>query len=464
MSSIPSKLTPKEIWQNAKAELELQLPRATYDTWLRDAHCIAYEDGEFVIGVSNSFAVDWLNSNNLRPLIKRTLARLQGQAVEIRFVVRPQRVRDETTKPAPLLETITDTDAPAKAEVPGNGHQQLNSRYTFATFVVGNSNRLACAAAQTVAERPGRAYNPFFIYGGVGLGKTHLLHSIGHATRQRGYQTLYVPAEGFTNDFIESLRHDDPETFRGKYRTIDVLLLDDIQFIAGKEGTQEELFHTFNALYMAGKQIVLCADSMPDHIAALEKRLRSRFRSGLCVDLKPPNLETRLAILQAKVEAGGWPAVPHEVLQMIARQVPGSVRRLEGALNRVMAQAEVLGMPLTVDMAEAALQDWIPQQPAASPATILALVAAHFGVTVEELQGSGRSRHISLPRKVATLLLHEEAALNLSQTGRHLGGRDHSTVRYSLDDIRELLEADAELRRQVEALREELRMPVVVRR
>ncbi|MDH7487001.1 MAG: chromosomal replication initiator protein DnaA [Anaerolineae bacterium] len=463
MSSSPPKLAPKEIWQNAKAELELQLPRATYDTWLREAHFIAYEDGEFVIGVVNSFAVDWLNSNNLRPLVKRTLARLQGQAVEVRFVVRPQRVRDEAARPAPLLETFSDTDASAET-VPGSGHQPLNPRYTFATFVVGSSNRLACVAAQTVAERPGQTYNPFFIYGGVGLGKTHLLHSIGHVTQQRGYQTLYTPAEGFTNDFVESLRRGDPEAFREKYRTVDVLLLDDVQFIAGKEGTQEELFHTFNALYLAGKQIVLTADSMPNHIAALEKRLRARFQSGLCVDLKPPNLETRLAILQAKVREGGWPAVPHEVLLMIARRVPGNVRHLEGALNRVMAQVEVLDLPLTVEMAEAALQDWIPSQPSASPATILDLVAAHFGVTVEELQGEGRSRRISLPRKVAALLLSEESALNLSQVGQHLGGRDHATVRYSLSEIHKALEADAELRRQVEALREELRLPVEIRR
>lgn len=463
MSSSPPELTPKEIWQNAKAELELQLPRATYDTWLREAHFIAYEDGEFIIGVANSFAADWLNSNNLRPLIKRTLARLQGQAVEVRFVVRPQRARDETDRPAPLLETASHTDASAET-APGNGYQPLNSRYTFATFVVGDNNRLACLAAQTVAERPGQAFNPFFIYGGVGLGKTHLLHSIGHVTRQRGYQTLYTPAEGFTNDFVESLRHGDPEAFREKYRTVDVLLLDDVQFIAGKEGTQEELFHTFNALYLAGKQIVLTADSKPDHIAALEERLRSRFRSGLCVDLKPPDLETRLAILQVKVKERGQPAVPPEVLLMIARQVQGSVRRLEGAMNRVMAQVEMLGLPPTVEMAEAALQDWIPPQPAVSPATILDLVAAHFGVSVEELRGEGRSRRISLPRKVAVLLLSEESALNLSQVGQHLGGRDHSTVRYSLSEIRKALESDAELRRQVEALREELRLPVEIRR
>jgi chromosomal replication initiator protein len=288
-TSTPNQATPKEIWQNAKADLELQLARATYDTWLRGAHFLAYEDGEFIIGVSSSFAADWLNSR-LHPLIKRTLCWLKGHAVEVRFVVQPKRVRDDLSRPAPLLETVSP------------------------------------AAAKT-----DQAYNPFFIYAGVGLGKTHLLHSIGHEARRRGYGVLYVPSEGFTNDFVESLKNGSPEAFREKYRTIDVLLLDDVQFIAGKNSTQEELFHTFNALHMAGKQIVLSADSMPDHIAALENRLSSRFKSGLCVDLEPPGLETRIAILQMKMEDKGWSAVPDDVIESIAQRLPGSVRRLEGA-------------------------------------------------------------------------------------------------------------------------------------
>ncbi len=461
-ASAPNQATPKEIWQNAKADLELQLARATYDTWLRGAHFLAYEDGEFIIGVSSSFAADWLNSR-LHPLIKRTLCWLKGHAVEVRFVVQPKRVRDDLSRPAPLLETVSP--AAAKTDhVAGNGHQMLNARYTFETFVVGNSNRLAHVAAQTVAERPGQAYNPFFIYADVGLGKTHLLHSIGHEARRRGYGVLYVPAEGFTNDFVESLKNGSPEAFREKYRTIDVLLLDDVQFFAGKNSTQEELFHTFNALYMAGKQVVLSADSMPDHIAALEKRLSSRFKSGLCVDLEPPGLETRIAILQMKMEDKGWSAAPDDVLESIAQRLPGSVRRLEGALNKVLAQAKVMGEPLTVALAEAALRDWIPQQPAMGTEAILSLVATHFDVTVESLKGRDRGKHIMLPRQAAILLLHEEAALSRSHIGRLLGGRDHSTVSYALKRIIRLLETDAGLRRRVQALRQELRVPVVVPR
>jgi chromosomal replication initiator protein len=273
-----------------------------------------------------------------------------------------------------------------------------------------------------------------------------------------------VPAEGFTNDFVESLKNGSPEAFREKYRTIEVLLLDDVQFIAGKNSTQEELFHTFNALFLAGRQIVLSSDSMPDQIAALEKRLSSRFKSGLCVDLQPPGLETRLAILERKVEARNLPALPQDVLHLLAQRLPGSVRRLEGALNLIIIQAQVAKEPLTVALAEAALSGWIPQEPAASPEDILSLVAEGFALTVDDLTGSGRSAHVARPRQVCMLLLHEEAALSRSQIGRLLGGRDHSTVSYGLERIRKLLESDAELRRRVRMLREELRVPVVAAR
>jgi len=243
-----------------------------------------------------------------------------------------------------------------------------------------------------------------------------------------------------------------------------VLLLDDVQFIAGKNSTQEELFHTFNALFLAGRQIVLSADSMPDQIAALEKRLSSRFKSGLCVDLQPPGLETRMAILQRKREAKGLPAVPDEVLDLLARRLPGSVRRLEGALNLVVIHSQVAQEPLSVAMAESALSGWIPQEPAASPEDILSSVAEGFGVTVEELKGPGRSARVARPRQVGILLLHEEAALSRSQIGRLLGGRDHSTISYGLERAGKLLEADAELRRRVRMLREGLRVPVEVSR
>jgi len=459
-ASSSSSTTPREVWQNAKADLELQMARATYDTWLRQARFLAYEDGEFLIAVTSAFALDWLN-DRLRPLIKRTLARLMDRSVDVRFVTSPRVERDDLTAPAPLLESVSSTPAAAQQDLfSGSGHQMLSPQYTFESFVVGKSNRLACVAAQTIADNLGNSFNPFFIYGGVGLGKTHLMHSIGHEARRRGKSVLYVPAEGFTNDLVESLKNGSPEVFREKYRTVDLLLVDDVQFIAGKSATQEELFHTFNALFMAGKQIVLTADSMPDQIAALEKRLSSRFNSGLCVDLRPPGMETRMAILQRKTEARGLSPLPEEVLGVIARRLPGSVRRLEGALNLVVIQSQVTQRPLSAALAEAALSGWIPLQPAVNPAELISLVAAEFGVTVEELKGPGRSRRVTLPRQVAALLLHEEASLNRSHIGRLLGERDHSTISYTLERMADLLDADANLRFRVQSLREALRVPV----
>ena len=461
-ASSPNSTTPREVWQNAKADLQLQMARATYDTWLRDARFLAYEDGEFLIAVTSAFALDWLN-DRLRPLIKRTLARLMDRSVDVRFVTGPREVPDYVTAPAPLLESVSAPSAPYQVDpVSSNRDQLLNPQYTFEGFVVGKSNRLAYVAAQTIAENLGNSFNPFFIYGGVGLGKTHLMHSIGHEARRHGKSVLYVPAEGFTNDLVESLKNGSPETFRDKYRTVDLLLVDDVQFIAGKSATQEELFHTFNALFMAGKQIVLTADSMPDQIAALEKRLSSRFNSGLCVDLRPPSMETRMAILQRKSEARGLSPLSQEVLDVIARRLPGSVRRLEGALNLVVIQSQVTQQPLSAALAEAALSGWIPLQPAVNPKDLISLVAADFGVTVEELKGPERSRRVTLPRQVAALLLHEEASLNRSQIGRLLGERDHSTISYTLERMADLLEADANLRRRVQSLREALRVPVGV--
>jgi len=472
-TSAPKPTTPKQIWQNAKADLEIQLARATYDTWVRDTQFIAYEDGEFVIGVSSSFALDWLNTR-LRPVIKRSLSRLADRSVDVRFVAQTKPARSSDRTSAPLLQTSSQSHSAAlspelQSELVdalgprARSGQRLNDLYTFENYVVGDSNRLAYVASRTVAEQPAQAYNPIFLYGGVGLGKTHLLHSMGHEARRRGRNILYVPAEGFTNDYVESLRHGSPEAFRDRYREVDMLLLDDVQFIAGKPGTQEELFHTFNALHMSGKQVALSADSMPDQIAALEKRLSSRFKSGLCVDLRPPGVETRLAILRHKCEAMGYGVVPDEVLDFISRRLPGSVRRLEGALNRVVIQSRVSQRPLSIKLAESALSDWVPMQSAAGSQDILDLVASNYDVTVDDLKGRGRAQRIALPRQVATILLHEEGGLNRSQIGRLLGGRDHSTVSYGLARVNELAEADADLRRQLRQLREQLRVPVMVK-
>ena len=336
----PTPRQPKEIWDIARSQLRLQLPRSTYETWVRDTSCLAYEDGAFVIGVANAYAKDWL-SLRLRPLIKRALVGIIGQAVDITFIVQPVRLDDAPdAAPIPLLnyERVADeavADETRLFEPSSNHGANLNPRYTFDAFIVGSSNRMAHAVAQSVAERPGTAYNPLFIYGGSGLGKTHLLQAIGQVVQASGKRALYVTSEVFTNEMIGAIRTQTTEEFRAKYRTIDVLLLDDVHFIGGKEQTQEEFFHTFNALHTANRQIVLTSDRPPQAIATLEDRLRSRFGWGMIADIQPPNLETRIAILMTKAASLGQ-RVPDDVLALIAQRAHKNIRDLEGALTKVL--------------------------------------------------------------------------------------------------------------------------------
>ncbi|MCS7217343.1 MAG: chromosomal replication initiator protein DnaA, partial [Candidatus Bipolaricaulota bacterium] len=297
-------------------------------------------------------------------------------------------------------------------------------RYTFDSFIVGPGNRLAHAACMAVAERPARAFNPLFIYGGVGLGKTHLLHAVGHLCIASGLQTLYVSAETFTNDLIEAIRTQNTESFREMYRTVDVLLVDDVQFIAGKESTQEEFFHTFNALYGNGAQIVVSSDRPPRAMATLEERLRSRFEWGLMVDIQPPELETRVAILRRKATEMGVD-LPDEICFLIARRFQNNIRELEGALNRVVAVATLTQQSLTPELALQALEDMAAHaRPQVKPEDILQAVAAFYGVTLDELAGPGRSQTVVRPRQVACYLLRQEAGASLPQIGQWLGGRD----------------------------------------
>lgn len=340
-------------------------------------------------------------------------------------------------------------------------NQALNPRYIFDTFVVGSGNRLAHAAAQAVVERPARAYNPLFLYGGVGLGKTHLLHAIGNACQERGLSVLYVSSEEFTNDLINAIRTHTTPAFREKYRSIDVLLIDDIQFIAGKESTQEEFFHTFNHLHGQDKQIILSSDRPPKSLVTLEERLRSRFEWGLTADIQPPDLETRLAILRSKAERNGR-YVPDEILNMIANRVQSNIRELEGALNRVMAFSELSGMPVTAQMAEMALADFLPPRSDVRPERVLDLVARSFNTSTEKLLGRDRSREIALPRQIAMYLLREEANVSLPQIGQALGGRDHTTVMYAIEKVSDLLERDDRLRRRVVEIRRQLYSPAAV--
>jgi len=468
---------PKEIWDIARSQLRLQLPRSTYETWVRDTTCLAYEDGAFVIGVANAYAKDWL-SLRLRPLIKRALVGIIGQAVDVTFIVQPARLADAPdAAPIPLLAYERAADDGATREVaarevvadesrmfdPASLHgANLNPRYTFENFIVGSSNRMAHAVAQSVAERPGTAYNPLFIYGGSGLGKTHLLQAIGRVVQTAGKRALYVTSEVFTNEMIGAIRTQTTDAFRAKYRTIDVLLLDDVHFIGGKEQTQEEFFHTFNALHASNRQIVLTSDRPPQAISTLEDRLRSRFGWGMIADIQPPNLETRIAILQTKAATMGH-RVPDDVLTLIAQRAHKNIRDLEGALTRVLAHAELFKRPLNAALVEDALAYLMPAQTKLTPETIMQIAADYFGIAVSDLINRGRSAPIALQRQIVMYLIREETGTSLPQIGLLLGGRDHTTVMHGIEKIAADLAKDADLSRAVSELRNRLYEPIPVR-
>jgi chromosomal replication initiator protein len=433
-------------WQAALGQLQMELPRAAFDTWVRDAEYLTYEDSTFIIGVRNAYARDWLE-DRLLATVKRVLTGILGKTVDVRFVVwqgDPQVEAAEPVLPVTRLVPTTGTPPPS-----------LNIRYTFETFVVGPGNRLAHAAAQAVAESPAKAYNPLFLYGGVGLGKTHLLHAVGHDCIAAGLNVLYVSSEDFTNDLVNAIRAHNTAIFRERYRRIDVLLIDDIQFIAGKESTQEEFFHTFNALHGQDKQLVISSDRPPRSMVTLEERLRSRFEWGLTADIQAPDYETRLAILGSKADRANR-QIEADILELIAHRVQSNIRELEGALTRVLAYADLSGQPLTMELVDMALGELAVRSGTVTAVDILAAVAERFHVEEEQLISRSRTKEIAHARQVAMYLIREETAISLPKIGNTLGGRDHSTILYGCDKIRDQLETDETLRRDVMAIRERL--------
>lgn len=442
----------EQAWHAAVGQLQMEMPKASFDTWVRDTEFLSYEDGSFVIGVQNAYARDWLQSR-LASTVTRILTGIMNRTVEVRFNTWQKPVEPE--KPKVTKELLPSYETDGEIEV---RNATLNPRYTFENFVVGPSNRLAHAASMAVAENPTYTYNPLFLYGGVGLGKTHLLHGIGNMCAQRGMQVLYVSSEEFTNDLINAIRTHTTQAFREKYRRIDVLLIDDIQFIAGKESTQEEFFHTFNTLHGQNKQIVISSDRPPKAMVTLEERLLSRFEWGLTADIQAPDIETRMAILRSKAERAGF-HIQDDTLQQIARRVQSNIRELEGALTRVVAFADLSGLPVTQQLIDSALGDLSPRRTRLQPDDVLRLVSEVYGVTVERLLSRDRSQQVALPRQVAMYLLHEEANISLPQIGEALGGRDHTTILYGCEKIADLVERDDRLRRQVVEIKEQLYNP-----
>ncbi len=437
----------EQAWQAALGQLQMDMPKASFDTWVRNAEIVSYEDNVFIVGVPNAYARDWLESR-LTSKINRLLSGIMNKTVSTRFIVW-QAEAEPAIEEAPASE-----DQPALPASQGKPTALIN-RYTFDNFVVGSSNRLAHAASLAVAERPAQAYNPLFLYGGVGLGKTHLLHAIGNHCLSGKQSVLYVTSEEFTNDLINAIRAHTTQEFREKYRRIDVLLIDDIQFIAGKESTQEEFFHTFNALHGQDKQIVITSDRPPKALVTLEERLRSRFECGLAADIQPPDFETRVAILRSKSERLGR-NIPAEIIDTIARRVQSNIRELEGSLTRVLALSDLSHLPLDGKLVDIALADLLPKPSTIVPEEVMSQVADAFGVTVQNLLGTDRRQEVVLPRQVAMYLLREEANFSLPKIGQALGGRDHTTVMHACQKVTDMLERDDKLRRRVIKIREQI--------
>jgi chromosomal replication initiator protein len=448
----------KQAWQAALGQLQLEMPKAAFDTWIRDAELISVTDDSFQIGVHNAYARDWLDSR-LKSTIAKLLAGTMNRPVEIDFIVRNSTKLKSAPDPEALIDEVEIENIPANIQTQTTA--SINIRYTFNNFVVGPSNRLAHAASLAVSEKPAQTYNPLFLYGGVGLGKTHLLHAIGNMCRGQGLEVLYVSSEEFTNDLITAIRNHTTQAFREKYRRIDVLLIDDIQFIAGKESTQEEFFHTFNTLHGQNKQIVMTSDRPPKAMVTLEERLRNRFEWGLAADIQPPDFETRVAILQSKAERMGY-TLPDYILEDIAHRFQTNIRELEGAMTRLMAYADLRGMELDEKLVEYALADLMPESKEIEPEQILKIIAHEYDVSLDELISSNRSQRIAFPRQIAMYMLREESDLSLPKIGEILGGRDHTTIMYGHEKITDLLERDKNLRREIVNIQEILYSPVSV--
>lgn len=426
-------VTPETLWSQALAALANQLTKPAFDTWIKTTVLNSFGDGVAVIQAENGFILNHLQKCYI-PLLTEVLSDLTGQGVTVKL----------TTSGLDPSRVIQGNASPIKPTT-AKSSTALNGKYTFSRFVVGPTNRMAHAASLAVAESPGREFNPLFLCGGVGLGKTHLMQAIAHYRLEMypNAKVYYVSTERFTNDLITAIRQDNMEDFRGHYRSADFLLIDDIQFIKGKEYTQEEFFHTFNSLYEAGKQVVVASDRAPQRIPGLQDRLISRFSMGLIADIQVPDLETRMAILQKKAEYDNVP-LPKDVIEYIASHYTSNIRELEGALIRAIAYTSLSGVSMTVDNITPVLNPPVEKVPAA-PETIIAIVAQHYQLQIDELLGNSRRREISLARQVGMYLMRQHTDLSLPRIGEAFGGKDHTTVMYSCDKITQLQQKDWEL-------------------
>jgi chromosomal replication initiator protein len=432
-----------DIWNKTLDIISAEITSVSYNTWIKTLQPIAIDEDILILKSPNSFNKDILESR-YADLIINSVFHATNKHFKLKFITEQDSFDDQShVKNTREKETFQDFDK----------FPQLNPKYIFEEFVIGNSNRFAHAASLAVAESPAKAYNPLFIYGGVGLGKTHLMHAIGHYILNQNPETkiLYVSSENFTNDLINSIKDDKNTEFRNKYRSLDVLLVDDIQFIAGKERTQEEFFHTFNALHQSSKQIIISSDRPPRDIKTLEDRLRSRFEWGLITDIQAPDFETRIAILKKKAEVEHT-QIPNEVYDFIAKKIKSNIRELEGALTRVVAFSSLTNSDITIELAEEALKEIISSsRPAKVTCDLIQeIISNHYNIHIDDLKSPKRMRSISYPRQIAMYLSRELTNLSLPKIGQAFGGRDHTTVMHAYDKISNDIKANDETRFTIE--------------
>ncbi|MFH1632141.1 MAG: chromosomal replication initiator protein DnaA [bacterium] len=458
-----------QLWQATLGELELKLSKAHFTTWFRNTFIANFDESQVVIGVPNTFTKAWLEKkyhkeilNSIQNIIDKPIKVLTYR-VETRTIA-PIQILGECDN-AELQQArsgdedlgFTTASLPAPAQAHSKGF--INTNYTFDTFVVGKQNELAYAAAQAVAAQPGGTYNPVFVYGDVGLGKTHLLHSIGNemVSRKKDTRVLYVTCEQFTNDFIQAVRTGKAKEFKDRYRTVDLLLIDDIQFITGKEGTQEEFFHTFNELHNDNKQIVISSDRPPKAIAALEKRLLSRLEWGMLVDIGAPDLETRIAILQIKCQDKGA-SLDREILHHIASRIQSNVRELEGALNKIIAVHQFKNLTPSVETVAPILESFELSniKRTVSAKQIICTVSEYFDIAISDVLGKSREKRLAFPRQIIMFLLREEMRSSYPSIGSELGGRDHTTAMHAYTKILNQIKEDEQLKRDLDLIKQKL--------
>lgn len=438
------------IWDKVLTKLQTKLTNASYDTWFSETKIKSLDNNQIVILAPTSFNADWLKKNYLN-LIQEVIEETIGEHLNIKVI------SDEFDDSETDFQANKPTERPASQEILPS---QLNTDNTFDTFVIGSGNRFSHAASLAVAEAPAKAYNPLFIYGGVGLGKTHLMHAIGHYVMEHkeNAKVVYTSSEKFTNEFINSIKDNKTEEFRSKYRNVDVLLIDDIQFLAGKESTQEEFFHTFNELHQNHKQIVISSDRAPKEIPTLEERLRSRFEWGLTTDVTPPDLETRIAILRKKSEEENI-EIPNEAMLYIATQIQSNIRELEGALTKVVAYSKLVNRELNSDLVAEALKDIIASSKPKKVTIqdIQEAVGAYYNIRLEDFSAKKRTKSIAFPRQIAMYLARELTDFSLPKIGEEFGGRDHTTVIHAHEKIRRELEHDNSLKSDLKNIEKDIK-------